>query len=257
MTLTRTQRRAWFRLKCGLQRNRRGDHRLRFLTLTLKKGPDRDIMNCWNKMKGRIRRKFKVFEYFLVRVEHQHLHLLFFGSFMPQSWLSNAWLAVTGDSPVVDIRACKVPVHNSMRLANYAIKQYVLGQDGEVRFQMSRGWVYRGFMGDWHKIKAFFNYEMFKAVDYLNRFLETWLLIMDLDGNPHRKRPAMVVQGRTKEQNKVFHYALMRDSTYRGALEENRLKSMAYVAPPEMVLTAQGWVDTKEKNLYLKSRYSN
>ena len=134
MKYTRTQRRAWFRLKCGLMRKRYGDNRLRFLTLTLKKDSPQDIMTCWNNMKGRIRRKFEVFEYFLVRVENQHLHLLFFGSYMPQDWLSRSWLAVTGDSPVVDIRACKNRVFDSTRLYHYAIKQYVIGQDGEIRF---------------------------------------------------------------------------------------------------------------------------
>lgn len=36
---------------------------------------------------------------------HVHLHILLTGSYMPQNWLSEKWLDVTGDSKIVDIRS--------------------------------------------------------------------------------------------------------------------------------------------------------
>lgn len=36
---------------------------------------------------------------------HNHLHCLITGSFIPQDWLSQKWLKITGDSSVVDIRS--------------------------------------------------------------------------------------------------------------------------------------------------------
>lgn len=38
---------------------------------------------------------------------HVHLHALIEGAYMPQRELSAEWLAVTGDSPIVDVRAVK------------------------------------------------------------------------------------------------------------------------------------------------------
>ncbi len=36
---------------------------------------------------------------------HVHLHMLLTGSYIPQKWLSEKWLKVTGDSKIVDIRS--------------------------------------------------------------------------------------------------------------------------------------------------------
>jgi len=38
---------------------------------------------------------------------HPHLHILVEGDYLAQRLLSQAWLCVTGDSSVVDIRACR------------------------------------------------------------------------------------------------------------------------------------------------------
>jgi len=49
---------------------------------------------------------------------HVHLHLLVDASYIPQAALSTAWLACTGDSPIVDIRT----VRNSEDAARYVAK---------------------------------------------------------------------------------------------------------------------------------------
>lgn len=51
---------------------------------------------------------------------HCHMHLIVDGSYIPQKLLSEAWLAATGDSGIVDIRA----VHDRERTAKY-IATYV------------------------------------------------------------------------------------------------------------------------------------
>lgn len=37
---------------------------------------------------------------------HPHLHLLVQGQYIPQAWLAKKWYAITGDSYIVDVRAC-------------------------------------------------------------------------------------------------------------------------------------------------------
>lgn len=49
---------------------------------------------------------------------HSHLHVLCDGSYMPQKKLSREWLTVTGDSPIIDIRAIK----NKNKMAKYVAK---------------------------------------------------------------------------------------------------------------------------------------
>ena len=49
---------------------------------------------------------------------HPHLHCLVDGDFMPQAQLSAAWLKVTGDSMIVDVRA----VHDRVNAVNYVAR---------------------------------------------------------------------------------------------------------------------------------------
>lgn len=97
------------------------DKKTRFMTLTMKHSdvPLKDqidrLYNCFGTL---IRRRFwrdhvKGGAAFLeVKVSeksgrwHPHLHLLVEGTWMDQRTLSTEWLAVTGDSSIVDIRAC-------------------------------------------------------------------------------------------------------------------------------------------------------
>ncbi len=49
---------------------------------------------------------------------HVHFHLIVLGDFLPQRVLSREWLAVTGDSPVVDVRA----IWRDARAVDYVTK---------------------------------------------------------------------------------------------------------------------------------------
>ena len=97
------------------------------------------------------------FEYFQVFVEGEGVsgvyHILFVGDPIPQAWLSDAWRDITGTAFIVDIRACRDSVSDAKRLASYCVSQYVVGQSGQKRFSWSWGWVSRGFIGVWEKIK--------------------------------------------------------------------------------------------------------
>jgi len=155
---------------------------LRFLTLTLVKGSKNDIHQCFRTFKERIRRltpnkiqnqdtagfftkkrmkryfgdeinwnKPVKFDYFAVNVggERQHMHILYFGSWLPQSFLKKIWKEITGDSDIIDIRTTKEQVNDDKRLAGYILAQYVGFQAGDLRFQMSHGWTWKGMVRDW------------------------------------------------------------------------------------------------------------
>lgn len=49
---------------------------------------------------------------------HPHLHLLVQGEYLPQGWLAKKWLAITGDSYIVDIFA----VQDGVKAARYVTK---------------------------------------------------------------------------------------------------------------------------------------
>jgi len=99
----------------------------------------------WNK-----RNKF---EYFSVNVsgDRQHMHILYFGDWLPHAWLKKVWKEITVDSDIVDIRTTKFGVSAERSLASYVLAQYTLFQAGDIRFQMSNGWAWRGMARDWKK----------------------------------------------------------------------------------------------------------
>ena len=56
------------------------------------------------------------------RLWHVHLHLIVDGSFWPQAQLSKAWLAATGDSPIVDIQSIPDRSATARYIATYVTK---------------------------------------------------------------------------------------------------------------------------------------
>jgi hypothetical protein len=154
------------------------------MTLTLVQGSSNNIHECFRILKERLRRltpnKIKKqdksgfftsqrmhhyfgdsktwvkpikFEYFSVVIsgERQHMHILYFGHWLPHSWLKKVWKEITGDSDVVDIRTTRTGVNNVKSLASYVLAQYALFQEGDIRFQMSHGWTWRGMVRDWKR----------------------------------------------------------------------------------------------------------
>jgi hypothetical protein len=180
----RKRRRIYQRLLTGLYYHR--GKTLRFLTLTLVRGSDNDIHRCFRVFKERIRRltpnklmkqdleKFFTpqkmnqyfgnsdtynkrikFEYFSVNVaeDRQHMHVLYFGDWLPHAWIKKVWKEITEDSEVVDIRVVNNGVYDVKSLASYVLAQYTIYQGGDIRFQMSHGWTWRGSARDWKRAK--------------------------------------------------------------------------------------------------------
>lgn len=116
------------------------EHRhTRFLTLTLR---HRDIplpklltrlWRCFKELRSRSAWKQRVlgFAAFLECKHsprtshwHAHLHVLVEGSYWAQRELSQEWLTVTGDSPIVDIREVKDHQHGAAYVAKYVTKPW-------------------------------------------------------------------------------------------------------------------------------------
>jgi len=74
------------------------------------------------------------------------LHILYFGDFIPQSWIKETWVDLTGGCQSAFIRMCKYRTYNEKRLARYCIDQYCAGQTEYLRFSCSKDWVYPGFV---------------------------------------------------------------------------------------------------------------
>lgn len=85
-------------------------------------------------------------------------HILYFGDYVPQRWLSDSWGDLTGTAYIVDIHRVRVQRGNEKRLAVYTVNQYVTGGQTEyVRFSNSWQWCFRGFIGAWEAFRRAFS----------------------------------------------------------------------------------------------------
>lgn len=58
---------------------------------------------------------------------HPHLHVLARGKYIPQKLIADAWLQITGDSHIVDVRMAKSPEHLYSYLTRYVTKAWDAG----------------------------------------------------------------------------------------------------------------------------------
>jgi len=152
--LSRKKKRAFHRLVSGFTRaHARGD-RLRFMTLTTAVDSSggwsfRLLRRHFQTLRKRIKRHFHFeVKYWSIRTNEGNgvLHIVFKGGFIPQKWLSDAWNSIHG-AKIVDIRALK---GSPKKLASYLIANYLCKQSYE-RLSWSWSWVFRGFVGLWHR----------------------------------------------------------------------------------------------------------
>lgn len=83
-------------------------------------------------------------------------HIVFFGDYLPQKWLSDAWESLTGTAYRVHINAVQNSRGSEKRLTNYVVNQYCSGQSEYIRFSDSWGWCFRGFIGKWERFRRTF-----------------------------------------------------------------------------------------------------
>lgn len=146
---SRRQRRLFHRSMSGIEFGLvRGDV-VRVLTLTSAPGSP-DIHGSWGKFVKRVRRRLDSFEYLSV-VEHgkgglKHIHILFKGGFLSQSWVSRVWGEIH-KAPIVYIQRFR---GGKKRLGAYLSKYLGKEMSGANRFWTSWRWVYFGFVGDWN-----------------------------------------------------------------------------------------------------------
>ena len=163
---SRTQKHLYHRILSGIEMARRSNDYLRVLTLT-SSSDSGDFHRDFEVLKKRIRRKFGKFEYIAVK-EHTkeglvHLHMVYRGCFMPQSWLSDQWNEIHGAKIVwiAKLYTWKLAKH----LARYFIKE------GFGRYWTSWVWVYKGFVRDW---KRLVHEKGDMALAYWHRWLRSW-----------------------------------------------------------------------------------
>ena len=133
----------------GLAARRNESRGLRFLTLTLKHNdaPLREQMDrlyaCWRKLRALPRFKKAIdggISFFEVKISrkdgrwHPHLHTLIDGDYLAKEMISAAWLKITGDSYIIDIKL----VRNAEQAAGYIAKYAAKAIDHSVWHDASR-----------------------------------------------------------------------------------------------------------------------
>jgi hypothetical protein len=169
---SKKQRRAYSRMLNGFKMHK--GERLRFLTLTTPKKPKKNLSDAWNTLKKRVERltvKKLIDDGYIKRSEWRRyydsfnvdfrmaylcvwtsegangvLHILYFGQYLPQQWLSDQWNDIIG-AKIVDVRACKKDVYNAKRLARYCVAQYCANQPAYIQFSSSHNWCFKGYLG--------------------------------------------------------------------------------------------------------------
>lgn len=154
--------RAFQRMLTGLQIAQNNKAYIRFMTLTSAPHQKRRINRSFAVLRLRIERAtfekdgfvgFKFNRYFCLRTSEGNgvLHIVFWGRFIPQEWLSRNWLDIHGAFRA-DIRACFTKKRRVDGLVGYLLTNYLTEQPIE---RMSYGWkwAWLGFCRCWEHVK--------------------------------------------------------------------------------------------------------
>lgn len=137
------QRRRRFERAFAAGVSQRPGERLRFMTLPYPGGTRQDLRYALRILVKAIRRTYGAFEYKAVyevgaKTGVGHLHVVFYGGFIAQGWLSHRWESLTGFA-VVDIRTAD---GGSARYMAKTLVGYLTKGDPDGGWPMqSRGWV--------------------------------------------------------------------------------------------------------------------
>lgn len=172
---------------------------LRFMTLTSIKDMSMSITKCFNILVKRIKRKYGYFEYLFVLTSEGVegvLHILYYGSYIAHSWLSDNWKDITNGAFIVGLNIVKEV--SSKKLFDYIVSQvnlfgYVAGQSKYIRCGYSKDFIYKGWKKDYLDMHRFyfFRYYMHKyryyPLDYFKgfpndfrNFIYDWYLFLDI-----------------------------------------------------------------------------
>lgn len=158
----RKQNRIFHRLATGLQIARNGNAYMRFMTLTTASTAKRDIRKSFQVLRQRIKRAkvekdgffgFNFNRYFCLRTEEGNgvLHVVYWGHFIPQAWLSSTWEKIHGAFRV-DIRSCHTGRKTVKGLVGYLLTNY-LTQQPIKRMSYGWRWAWLGFCNSWKNVK--------------------------------------------------------------------------------------------------------
>ena len=146
---TQKSRRCFHRVISGLECG----GNFRFLTLTSSNSSPETCQRSWRVLYMRLKRRGLVQGYIKVPEKSkngkQHLHVLFRGSYIEQAMISEWWQEIHG-AKIVDIRKVKGK-RTKGQLAGYMAKY--MSKESIFRYSWSCGWVWRGFVKDWTKLK--------------------------------------------------------------------------------------------------------
>jgi len=146
---TQKSRRCYHRVLSGVERG----GTLRFLTLTSSNESPDTCQRSFRALYMRLKRRNLIQGYIKVpemsKNGKQHLHVLFRGSYLEQSLISNWWQEIH-HAKVVDIRKVK---YGRDRKAVAAYMAKYMSKESLYRYSWSWGWVWRGFVKDWKRLK--------------------------------------------------------------------------------------------------------
>jgi hypothetical protein len=174
---SKKQKRAFHRLMSGLTVGKSRREHLRFMTLT--SSPEsigRNLNADFRALKMRIYRKFHFkMKYWKIRTNEGNgvLHIVYRGKFIPQRWLSDAWLDIH-QSPIVDIRKLYETRKGLTGIVFYLVGGYLSKQSFE-RMSWGYSWVFPGFVATWKRLIT--NYGFRRSLELWNKLLSSQFIV--------------------------------------------------------------------------------
>lgn len=168
-------RRCYHRVISGIERG----GQLRFLTLTASNQSPETAQRSFRTLYMRLLRRGLIQGYIKVpelsKNGKQHLHVLFRGSYISQVLISRWWQEIH-HAKIVDIRKVKGG-RSPRQLASYMAKY--MSKENIYRYSWNWGWVWRGFVGDWKRLKqlvtCFYGGISLTSHETLLRWWRLWL----------------------------------------------------------------------------------